>query len=180
MVNEMRLVFFAVAVTLMFLTSAANATGGAMTIATVPVVPDFVNGPFGVAVDSAGNLYIANEYGGSYILKVSTATGAMAIVAGYPGLLTPMGVAVDSAGNVYIADNELNLIAEVPAAGGFITVAGCGSDSYCAPSEQPSLGWWWGSRLALPPMLQVISTTSLSLPLAHIHLSPRWTSMERS
>lgn len=140
MVNEMRLVFFAVAVTLMFLTSAANATGGAMTIATVPVVPDFVNGPFGVAVDSAGNLYIANEYGGSYILKVSTATGAMAIVAGYPGLLTPMGVAVDSAGNLYIADNELNLIAEVPAAGGFITVAGCGSDSYCAPSEQPSLG----------------------------------------
>ena len=74
-----------------------------------------MNGPRGVAVDSAGNLYIA-DYGNNRIRKVSNGvitTVAGNGTAGFSGdngpatsaqLNIPVGVAVDSAGNLYIAD----------------------------------------------------------------------------
>jgi uncharacterized protein (TIGR03437 family) len=75
----------------------------------------------GIAVDSAGNLYIA-ESGNSTIRKVSN--GIITTVAGngtsgFSGdngpatsaqINNPRGIAVDSAGNVYIADNFNNRI----------------------------------------------------------------------
>jgi uncharacterized protein (TIGR03437 family) len=85
--------------------------------------------PTGVAVDSAGNLYIADT-GNNCIRKVSN--GVISTVAGNgtPGfsgdngpatsaqLVDPEGVAVDSAGNVYIADSYNNRIRLLtPAAG---------------------------------------------------------------
>ncbi len=80
--------------------------------------------PQGVAVDSVGNLYIADE-GNNRIRKVSG--GIITTVAGngIPGfsgdggaatsasLLTPHGAAVDSTGNLYIADSGNNRIREV-------------------------------------------------------------------
>ena len=74
-----------------------------------------MNNPNGVAVDSAGNLYIADT-GNNRIRKVSN--GVITTVAGngtqgFSGdngpatsaqLTIPSGVAVDSAGNLYIAD----------------------------------------------------------------------------
>ena len=73
--------------------------------------------PFGVAVDSAGNVYIADTEN-SRIRKVSN--GVITTIAGngtsgFSGddgpatsarLSSPFGVAVDSAGNLYIADRE--------------------------------------------------------------------------
>jgi uncharacterized protein (TIGR03437 family) len=77
--------------------------------------------PYGVAVDSAGNLYIADTLNGR-IRKV--ANGIITTIAGNgtygfsgdngPGtsaqLSRPYGVAVDSAGNVYVADRDNNRI----------------------------------------------------------------------
>jgi len=92
--------------------------------------------PTGVAVDRAGNLYIAEFYD-NCIRKVD-ASGTITTVAGngtgsYGGdgsaaisaeLNSPQGVAVDSAGNLYIADTRNNRIRVVNTQASSITVAG--------------------------------------------------------
>ena len=102
-----------------------------------------LNQPFGVAVDGAGNLYIA-ERDNACIRKVDASTGVITTVAGigwygYNGDdipatsagLTPWGVAVDGAGNLYIADNYNQRIRKVDASTGIITtVAGNGTAGY--------------------------------------------------
>jgi uncharacterized protein (TIGR03437 family) len=84
-----------------------------------------VNGPFSAAVDSSGNLYIADQFN-HRIRKVDT-SGNISTVAGngtpgYTGdgsdatsaeLNDPQGVAVDSAGNIYIADTANNAVRKV-------------------------------------------------------------------
>jgi uncharacterized protein (TIGR03437 family) len=107
-----------------------------------------LNLPIGVAVDSSGNLYIA-DFGNSRVRKVS-ASGAIGTVAGngsfgYSGdggpavkaqLNGPQGVAVDAAGNLYIADTENNLIREVTAGGLIASVAGNGVAGYSGDGGQ--------------------------------------------
>jgi sugar lactone lactonase YvrE len=97
--------------------------------------------PYGVAVDSSGNLYIADYYNYA-VRKVSTAGVITTIagilgVSGYGGdggpatsalLSSPTAVAVDPAGNVFIADYNNCRIRGVNAVTGIITtVAGNGS-----------------------------------------------------
>ena len=87
-----------------------------------PAVSALLNYPRGVAVDGAGNLYIADT-GNHRIRKVDT-TGVITTIAGtgesdFGGdggpaiaarLDSPRGVATDSAGNVYIADTGNNRV----------------------------------------------------------------------
>ena len=94
--------------------------------------------PFGVAVDAAGNVYIADT-SNHRIRKVDT-SGIIATVAGngiegFSGdggaatsatLNTPIGVAVDRAGNLYITDAFNNRIRKVNALAVITTVAGNG------------------------------------------------------
>jgi uncharacterized protein (TIGR03437 family) len=86
--------------------------------------------PRAVAVDSAGNLYIADE-GNDRIRKVSG--GTITTVAGGPAtsasLNTPFGVAVDLAGNLYIADTWNNRILKL-SGGSITTVAGNGNGGF--------------------------------------------------
>ncbi len=94
-------------------------------------------GPLGVALDAAGNLYIAD---GDLVRKVtngliSTVAGAGLAISGYNGddrqavgaeLNKPQGVAIDSLGNLYIADTG-NFRVRMVAGGVITTVAGKGS-----------------------------------------------------
>jgi uncharacterized protein (TIGR03437 family) len=105
-----------------------------------PATSAGLSSPQGVAVDSAGNLYIA-DYNDSRIRRVSN--GVITTVAGngtggYGGdggpatsaeLYFPNGVAVDSAGNLYIADSNTQRIRKV-ANGVITTVAGNGTVGY--------------------------------------------------
>jgi hypothetical protein len=95
--------------------------------------------PAGVAVDTAGNLFVADDCN-SRIRKVTPA-GVISTVAGNgdPGfsgdggpatsakISNPWGVVLDTAGNLFIADTWNNRIRKVTAAGSISTVAGYGS-----------------------------------------------------
>jgi len=110
--------------------------GGAATSAEL-------SGPAGIAMDSVGNMYIADEFN-HRIRRVDAATGIITTVAGggacpplgygYCGdnglatsaaLDAPQGVAVDSSGNIFIADIGTSTIRKVDAKTQIITtVAG--------------------------------------------------------
>ena len=103
-----------------------------------------LNFPYGVAVDSSGNVYFADS-GNNRIRKVTTGSGNITTVVGngiaaYNGdnisavnatVNNPVGVAVDSSGDVYIADSRNNRIRKVTVATGVITtVAGTGESGF--------------------------------------------------
>jgi uncharacterized protein YjiK len=103
-----------------------------------------VNYPYGVAVDSAGNVYIADT-NDNRVRELNRATGLISTVAGtgvagFSGdgsqataarLNSPWGVAFDSSGNLYIADSNNERIRKVVLSTGVITtIAGNGSIGY--------------------------------------------------
>ena len=101
-----------------------------------------LNTPMGVAVDSSGNVFIADTYN-HVIRKVGTDGGITAFagtaVAGYSGdggsllgaqLNYPTDLAFDSAGNLYVADTHNHRIRKITPAGVISTVAGMGSADF--------------------------------------------------
>ena len=94
------------------------------------------NAPQGVAVDAAGNVYVA-DYGNSLIRMIS-ASGVVSTLAGNgvagsangtgsaASLNHPSGVAVDAGGNVYVADNSNNMIRKISPSAIVTTLAGSG------------------------------------------------------
>lgn len=94
--------------------------------------------PFGLAIDAAGNLYLADS-SNNRIRKVDASTGNMATVAGNgnigatgdgaqataASLSSPSSIVLDPAGNLYFADSGNNAVRRVDAVTGLITtVAG--------------------------------------------------------
>jgi len=103
-------------------TVAGNGTNGHVGDGGPATSAEF-NSPFGVAVDTSGNIYVSDAYN-SNIRKVTASTGIITTVAGYnppsPGyngdgiaatsakLYLSRGAAVDAIGNLYIADTNNN------------------------------------------------------------------------
>jgi len=85
---------------------------------TVPATG--LTGPLGAAVDSSGNLYIADT-GNNRVVKISP-LGSQTPVSTAPLMLSsPHGVAIDGAGNLYISDFSNNRVVKVPAGSGAAT-----------------------------------------------------------
>ena len=113
--------------------------------------------PAGVAVDTAGNVYVA-DMGNGKVRKID-AVGTITTFAGTgdprtagdggpateASLAYPAGLAVDSAGNVYVADMGSGRVRRIDAAGTITTIAGAG-DSGTAQDGGPATR----ARLAYP------------------------------
>jgi len=109
--------------------------------------------PFGIAVDGAGNIYIA-DYGNAQVEEVDATTNQIVVLAGgvtgwetpsttpvraIKAQIYPFGVAVDLNGNLYIADYITGggLVEEVPAdTAQLVVVAGC--NSWCGSEPSPT------------------------------------------
>jgi trimeric autotransporter adhesin len=115
-----------------------------------PPTSALLNAPYGVALDSAGNLYIGDSSNNRVRMVNPSGTGTISTVAGngtcgYSGdngpataaeICTPLGVQVDPAGNLYIADWRNAVFRMVASATKYITTfAGTGKSGYNGDGE---------------------------------------------
>ena len=131
-----------------------------------PATQAEINGPSGLALDGAGNLYFVDS-ANDVIRRVDAVSGVISTVAGMGGaqgysgdgglptsarLTLPEGIALDSAQNLYIADTGNNVVRVVALGTGIIrTLAGTGAAGYNGdgmPATQAQLNGPWGLAVA--------------------------------
>jgi len=121
------------------------------------------NGPFGIVVDAADNLYVAD--GGNNCIRKITPSGEVTTLAGSAiqfrsgirsvdgqgrnaRLWGPSGIAIDKAGNLYVADLHNNRIRKVTREGEVSTLAG-GNERGFADGEGSNARFFQPSGIAI-------------------------------
>jgi len=142
-----------------------------------------LNNPVGLAIDAAGNVYIADA--NEFRIRMVSPTGIITTVAGsghvgYVGdggsaltayLNFPNGVCVDRSGNIYIADTENNVIRELSISAPAIAANGVVSSASFLPKLSPgALASIAGTNLATstppaaaPPLPTLLAGASVSV-----------------
>jgi len=98
-------------------------TGGCTTNCTVNQLGSGFSAPSGVAVDSSGNVYVADS-GNNAVYQIAVTGGCTTdcvVTTLGSGFGTPSGVAVDSSGNVYVADSGNSAVYQIAVTGGCTT-----------------------------------------------------------
>jgi hypothetical protein len=150
-----------------------------------PAASAKLNQPSGIALDAAGNLYIADT--GNHVIRrvnpsgtITTFSGQGPSSAGFSGdglaagnakLNAPLSVAVDATGNLYIADSgnsrvrmvnnqaaSLSALGQTIPAGAILTVAGNGTNSDSGDGSAAT-----NAAIALPAGLSVTAGGNLIL-----------------
>ncbi len=119
-----------------------------------PATQSRLDDPSGVAVDAAGDVYIADQ--GNGVVEKVTPSGVLSIVAGtgrqgapMPGPATasdlgrPVAIALGPTGNLYIADQLNREVEEITPRGVLSVVAGTGraGTPLPGPATRSPLGW---------------------------------------
>jgi len=119
--------------------------------------PQF-NGPFAVALDAAGNVYVADR--DNHRIRKITPEGVVSTLAGtgtegfVDGAGTsarfdlPSGVALDSSGNVYVADHGNHLIRKITPQGEVSTLAGTAHKPGRTRGESTSAQFYYPADVA--------------------------------
>jgi DNA-binding beta-propeller fold protein YncE len=138
--------------------------------ALTTLVSNGLSYPAGVAVDGAGNVYVA-DYSDSAIYKWNKADNVVTSLVS-SGLDNPQGVAVDGAGNVYIADTGNNAIKEWTVANSNVTtlvssglsypvnLAVDGGDNiYIADTDDDAIKVWTAANSNLTTLVSLSGTS---------------------
>ncbi len=88
-----------------------------VTTAGIVVLGSGFNAPGDIAVDAAGNVYVADS--GNSAIKMIPVGGGPVVTLG-SGFSGPHGVAVDGEGNVFVSDSGNNAVKEIPAGRGAV------------------------------------------------------------
>ncbi|MEJ2288843.1 MAG: hypothetical protein P8Y02_09410, partial [Deinococcales bacterium] len=97
--------------------SATELCSGNHTSATLYAASGYdFNGPFGVAADPSGNIWITNHYGDTVTeLPAGNYTTPVVYAGSSYDFVMPIGIAVDANGNIWITSNHGNAVTELPA-----------------------------------------------------------------
>lgn len=104
---------------------------------TMPLTAARFADPYGVAVDAAGAIYIADAGDNNRIRKLTPGGASSTLAGGKEGYAdgpgaqamfnTPSGIAIDAQGNLYVADTGNNAVRKVAPDGTVSTLAGGGA-----------------------------------------------------
>jgi len=116
--------------------------------------------PTRVALDSAGNVYVADSY--NHTIRKVTPAGVVTTLAGVAGgagsvdgtgagaqFWTPMGVAVDSADNVFVAERDNCTIRRITPGGVVTTVAGLAGNTGSADGRGSAVRFYYPFAVAV-------------------------------
>lgn len=101
---------------------------------TIVTIGSGFSAPGGLAVDSSGNVFLADT-GHNVVKEIFAATGFATGKTFGNGMGPPTGIAVDPAGNLFVVDTVDDTVKEILAAGGYMTVTTIGPKINGTPIE---------------------------------------------